>query len=181
MDEEIERLVVAVRADTTGFARDVDTLRGQLDGPFADSAARAGRALESALVKAVRTGKLGFDDLRSIILQVFADIAASAVRSGLDSLLGSFGLGNLFGGGLGGLPGRATGGPVSPGRPYLVGERGPELFVPTTAGQVAAAPAARDRNVAITINVTTPAGGDAAQALVRSSRQVARAVRRALD
>ena len=35
-----------------------------------------------------------------------------------------------------GLPGRATGGPVSPGRGYLVGERGPELFVPTSAGRV---------------------------------------------
>jgi hypothetical protein len=34
MDEEIERLVVAVRADTQGFARDVATMRAELDGPF---------------------------------------------------------------------------------------------------------------------------------------------------
>lgn len=31
---------------------------------------------------------------------------------------------------------RALGGPVGPNRPYLVGERGPELFVPSTAGAV---------------------------------------------
>lgn len=31
---------------------------------------------------------------------------------------------------------RALGGPVSPDMPYLVGERGPEWFVPRTAGQV---------------------------------------------
>ena len=31
---------------------------------------------------------------------------------------------------------RATGGPVSAGRPYLVGERGPEMFVPRSAGSI---------------------------------------------
>lgn len=33
-------------------------------------------------------------------------------------------------------PKREVGGPVSSGRPYLVGERGPELFVPSGAGQI---------------------------------------------
>ncbi|HEY1146521.1 MAG TPA: tail tape measure protein, partial [Allosphingosinicella sp.] len=53
MDEEIERLLVSVRADTGGFARDVAEMRGQLDGPLADGASRAGRALETALARAV--------------------------------------------------------------------------------------------------------------------------------
>jgi hypothetical protein len=34
------------------------------------------------------------------------------------------------------LPGRANGGPVSGNTPYLVGERGPELFVPGVSGSV---------------------------------------------
>ena len=34
------------------------------------------------------------------------------------------------------IPGKARGGPVSGGRPYLVGERGPEIFVPHTGGSV---------------------------------------------
>jgi tape measure domain-containing protein len=34
------------------------------------------------------------------------------------------------------LPGRAMGGPVSSGQTYMVGERGPELFVPGTGGSV---------------------------------------------
>jgi phage-related protein len=34
------------------------------------------------------------------------------------------------------LPARAGGGPVAPGMPYLVGERGPEVFVPDTAGGI---------------------------------------------
>ena len=34
------------------------------------------------------------------------------------------------------LPGRASGGPVSSGQPYMVGERGPEVFVPTGSGKI---------------------------------------------
>ena len=68
-------------------------------------------------------------------------------------------IGSLFG-----LPGRATGGPVAAGRGYVVGERGAELFVPGSAGQVVPLPGAgggRDVKVAIAIN----APGGEAQAL----------------
>lgn len=36
-----------------------------------------------------------------------------------------------------GLPARAYGGPVSAGMPYMVGERGPEMFVPSQDGNIA--------------------------------------------
>ena len=39
-------------------------------------------------------------------------------------------------GGGGGVGTRNVGGPVSAGRPYIVGESGPELFVPSSSGQV---------------------------------------------
>lgn len=177
MDEEIERLVIGVRADTAAFARDVDAMRATLDGPLAQGAERAGRMVENALVRAVRTGKLGFDDLRNVAVAAMAEIAAAAIRAGVREVAG----GGLAQGLLGalGLPGRATGGPVSPGRAYMVGERGPELFVPTSSGQVApvASGGAREVRVAITVNA---AGGEAPGALARSGRQVARAVRAAL-
>ena len=180
MDDEIERLVIGVRADTGGFARDVAAMRATLEGGLGSGAERAGRAVEAALARAVRTGKSGFDDLKSVALHALGEIATAALRRGITSVLGSGG-GGLAGvlTGLLGLPGRATGGPVSPGRAYLVGERGPELFVPTTSGQVAVpgTGGARDVRVAITIN----AGGAAApEVMARSSRQVARAVRAAL-
>lgn len=182
-EEEIDRLVVRVRADTASFARDVAEMRTMLEGPFEAGAERAGRALEGALLRAVRTGKLGFDELRGAALQVLGEIAAATVRDGLGSILGGGGeAGGLAGvlAGLLGAPGRATGGPVSPGRPYWVGERGPELFVPASAGSVAAASGAagpREVRVAITVNAQA---GDAPRALAQSSRQVARAVKAAL-
>ncbi|URW75454.1 tail tape measure protein [Sphingomonas donggukensis] len=186
MDEEIERLVVSVRADTGAFAQDVAAMRGNLEGPLAAGADRAGRAIEATLLRAVRTGSLGFEDLRKVAMAVLSDIAAAAIRAGIESIAGggkgggSDGLAALIGSLLGGRPGRATGGPVSPGAAYVVGERGPELFVPTSAGRVevggtAAGP--REVRVAITINA---AGGAAPGVLAQSSRQVARAVKAAL-
>lgn len=180
MDEEIERLLVSVRADTGGFARDVAEMRGQLDGPLADGANRAGRALETALARAVRTGKLGFEDLKRMALSVMAEIAASAIRSGVGAIGGGWGGGLVqVIGALLGAPGRASGGPVSPGRPYWVGERGPELFVPTASGRVEASPAGAVREIRMNITINAPQGTEP-QALARSGRQVARAVKRAL-
>ena len=189
MDEEIERLVVSVRADTGAFARDVAEMKGQLEGPLAEGLERAGRVLENALIRAVRTGKFGFEDLKRVALAAMAEIASAAIRAGIQAAAGG---GKGGGGGTGGLvaaatqilgallgaPGRATGGPVTPGRAYMVGERGPELFVPTSSGRVETGRGGA-RDIRMSISVSAPAG-EAPQALARSSRQVARAVKQAL-
>ena len=81
-----------------------------------------------------------------------------------------------------GAPGRATGGPVSGGRAYMVGERGPELLVPTAAGrieQLVSASAAP--NIRLTINISDNGQSSAPDQMRRSSRQVARTVRNALS
>ena len=189
MDDEIETLMVEVRASTQGFASDIETMRGALDTTLVDGFAQAGSVLERGLLSAIRRGSLGFEDLKRVALDAIGQIAAQAMQSGLSSLFGAGplggggnGIGALLGGALGalfGLPGRATGGPVAPGSAYLVGERGPELFVPTSAGRVetGAAPA---REVRVSIQVAQPKGADAPTALRRSSRQIASSVRRAL-
>lgn len=185
MDEEIERLVVSVRADTQSFARDVETMRQGLEGPLAAGADRARRGIESGLLRAVKTGKFGFEDLARVASGVLDSIARSALQAGIGSIGGGGGgglpgIGASLLGGLLGLPGRATGGPVAPGRGYVVGERGPELFVPTSSGTVLPAAAGGGREVRVTVNVAGGAG-DAPRALARSARQVARAVRGALS
>ncbi|HEX8528198.1 tail tape measure protein [Allosphingosinicella sp.] len=180
MDEEIEKLVVSVRADTAAFARDVGEMRSALEGPFAAGVERAGRALESALVRAIATGKLGFEDLKRIALSVIREIAAAAIRAGIREILTGGGK-DQGGGAIGallGLPGRAAGGPVSPGRAYVVGERGPELFVPTASGRVDPGGAA-PRDIRLSITINAPPGTEP-RALAQSGRQIARAVKRAL-
>lgn len=188
MTDSVETLLVDVRANTQGFAQDLAAMRGTFDGTLTDGFAKAGDVLERGLLGALKRGSLGFEDLRRTAVNVLDAIAMQALKGGLGSggsgLAGS-GLGGLLGlggliGSVFGLPGRATGGPVSPGRGYLVGENGPEMFVPTSAGRVEPNAASAPREVRIAINVNAPAGTGSAQALERSSRQVASAVRRAL-
>ena len=182
MDEQIERMVVSVRADTGAFARDVAAMRGELEGPLAAGVGRAGRLIESSLSRALVNGKLGFDDLKRVALSALGQIAQASLRSlfnpgaqqggGIGAMLGSA-LSGLFG-----APGRAHGGPVSAGRSYWVGERGPELFVPSGSGRIEA-PRGGSRDVRVSIAVHTPRPGDPG-VLRQSSRQLARAVRSAL-
>lgn len=175
---------VNVRTDVDGFARDVAEMRATLENGLGSGVDRAGRLIENGLARAIRSGKFGFDDLRSTALSTLNEIAAATVRSGLSALIGGgsggglVSLGSAVIGALTGLPGRATGGPVSPGRAYVVGERGPELFVPTSSGSVSAGGGARDVRVSIAINAPASTAPDA---LARSGRQVARAVRAALS
>ena len=182
MDEEIERLVVSVRADTASFARDVASMRGELEGPLATGASRAGRLIEASLGRALMNGKLGFDELKRIALSALNQIAQASLRalfaptgqpgSGLGAILTSA-LAALSG-----APGRGHGGQVAAGRSYWVGERGPELFVPSSSGRIEPARSGA-RDVRVSIAVQAPSPGDP-QILRQSSRQLARAVRSAL-
>jgi phage-related minor tail protein len=95
--------------------------------------------MNAALDNFVRTGKLSFKDLaRSIIQDIIAiELKASALR-----MFKLSGLSSLFSGGASSITsaapgmGFADGGDPPVGVPSLVGERGPELFVPRTAGTV---------------------------------------------
>lgn len=185
--DEVDDMVVAVRADTGAFRRDIAALRAELGGPLVSEAEQAGRAIERALSRAIVSGKLGFEDLKRLAMSVMADIARAAIAGGIGAAAGAGGAG---GGGLMslaqglalslfGAPGRATGGPVSAGRAYRVGERGPELFVPTASGRVEPVAGGGVRNIAITVNVRGEAGSEP-QRLAQTGRQLARAVRLAV-
>lgn len=191
MPDTVDSLLIEVRANTQGFAADVAAMRGTFDSQLVDGFSRAGDALERGLMTAIRKGSLGFEDLRKIALNVIDQIASQAMNNlfsqiGIGGSGGGSGsnlfqsLGNMIGSLLG-LPGRATGGPVAPGRGYVVGERGPELFVPTSAGRIETGLSGPGRDVRVNITIAAPQGTSAPQALQRSSRQVASAVRRALS
>lgn len=189
MPDPIDSLLVDVRANTQSFAQDVAQMRANFDATLVDGFARAGSVLERSLVGALRHGSLGFADLRRTALAVLDTIALRAARGLFGSDQAEPGragalpaAAGVFLAGLLGLPGRGTGGPVAPGRGYLVGERGPELFLPTSAGRIEPlAPAGRSgREVRVAITINAPAGTGAGQALHLSTRQIAGAVRRAL-
>ncbi|MEL7447166.1 MAG: tail tape measure protein [Pseudomonadota bacterium] len=188
MNDAIDELVIDVRATTDGFASDLQGLRSSIDSSILDPFERAGGILEKGLLTALRKGSLGFDDLKRVALSALEEIASHALQSGFGSIFGGspFGLDGVISQSLGsvlGLPGRATGGPVSPGTSYLVGERGPEVFVPTSSGRIEpdGAMSGQARDVRVAIQLSTPRGTSTPTAMRRSSRQVASAVKRALQ
>jgi lambda family phage tail tape measure protein len=96
--------------------------------------------MTGALDNFVKTGKLSFKDLaRSIITDIIAIQMKAAAMRFLGAAFGAF-----SGGGatpyqpaaVMGMPGYADGGMPEVGRPSIVGERGPEIFVPRTAGAI---------------------------------------------
>lgn len=97
--------------------------------------------MESALDNFVRTGKLSFKSLARSIIQDLIAIQIRASATGIFKQLfgmyagGGFGTGNAYGNqDLGGF--LADGGSANANTPYVVGERGPELFVPRSSGTV---------------------------------------------
>jgi Lambda phage tail tape-measure protein (Tape_meas_lam_C) len=178
----LETLLVQVRTDTRQASQGLETMRRDIDllGVGADSVSRR---METAFDRFVRTGKFNFQSLRQLATGVLADIASAGLRSGINGLLGSLGGGSgssgLVSGLLGilGLPGRSTGGTVNARTPYLVGERGPELFVPQNAGRIEAR-GSSGRTISITVNMS--ASGQDQRLMTRSANQVALAVQRSL-
>ncbi|WP_265561946.1 tail tape measure protein [Sphingomicrobium arenosum] len=180
MAEELDELVVRVRADTRAVKSELDAVRRDVEGPFAAGLDQLGGRLEAVLARAVRRGKFGFDDLKKAALSAMNSIAAASLRALIPSgQTGGINLGSLLGAALG-LPGRATGGPVSAKTPYLVGERGPEMFVPEQAGRIVPSAGGQRANVAVSIKLDAPREQTVPQALSSSRRQLAAALGRAV-
>lgn len=119
------------------------------------------KSLESGLTDVIT----GTKSVAAAFKQMATSIIQDLIRIGIEkAILGAIGggggggglfgglLGGIFGGGGGGvaafgnatinnmgsfaLPGLADGGPANENTPYLVGERGPELFVPNASGSI---------------------------------------------
>jgi len=90
-----------------------------------------------------------------IAITVVVNAVAALIR-GFEAVIG-FGarVGGAVGGAIGALGfggGRAMGGPVSGGTAYMVGERGPELFVPKGSGTIVPNGAGRGTTINLTVN-----------------------------
>ena len=82
----------------------------------------------SALEKFVRQGKFSFKEFANSIIMDLLMIEARANATRLFNSVFS-----IFGGS---AQARAAGGPVLPNQPYIVGEKGPEVFLPNAAGNI---------------------------------------------
>jgi len=104
--------------------------RGAAMGIFSNAA----NGFLSDMENGTKSAKEAFADMAKAII---ADMARIIIQQAIMAAFGQgagvgggFSLAGVFGGG------RAIGGPVTAGVPYLVGERGPELIVPRNSGTV---------------------------------------------
>jgi len=129
-----------------------------------------GRAVadDLALVFSSAAGQAiaNFSSLRDVLKGVLADIAQIAVRETVTKPLAA--LATSFFGSMGF---RAAGGPVSAGSPYIVGERGPELFVPSASGRIVANGAGGGMVMQTTINIDSRTDSAQVGALVAQGVQ----------
>ncbi len=202
----IERLAVELAAELTplrdAFA-EAERMAGQAAGDLAAALAgegegggifdllstgveAAGRGIRKSLVDALSGAEVEWDEVISRMALRLSDLVVDqTLEAALAGLSGGTGANGGAGGGgdflamLGSLFGgfRASGGPVAAGRAYVVGEQGPELFLPEGAGNIEpqGAPAAAV-TPRVTVNISTP---DVA-GFRRSQGQVGAAVARAL-
>ena len=133
-----------LKAEKSGSVFDGFLFRAQTFGKDMETSFEAGAkgfdslmgSMSKALDEFVTTGKLNFGDFAKSVIKDMLAIQFRASANNLFSMLAkavfspSVSLAEPFGG-----P-KADGGPVESNSSYLVGERGPELFVPRSAGAI---------------------------------------------
>jgi hypothetical protein len=116
-----------------GLSRGLEQIKSEIEDVgslMEDTLVNAFHSAEDALVTFVRTGQFNFKEFANSLLD---DITRLIVRllvlQTIQAITGT------SGGGLGAAA-RQAGGPVQANRPFLVGEKGPELFVPQGMGNI---------------------------------------------
>lgn len=142
---------------TLGRARDIRT-------QFDDLAANTFTNFSDTLADALLTGKFAFKDFaRSVLRDIARIIAKQYTLLALQKTLGLFGVSLPSNIGLPFIGARANGGNVQAGQPYMVGEKGAELFVPAQSGTIVPnnqLSSASTTNINFTINTVDAQGVD---------------------
>ena len=108
--------------------------------------------IQSGLVDAIEGAINGTKTLGDVARSVFGSIQRQLLDFGVNALLSSIpGFGAFFR--------RANGGPVTAGQSYIVGERGPEMFVPNAGGRIVSNEKSGAGTTNIVVNVDASGSG----------------------
>ncbi len=110
--------------------------------------AAIGQSITTGIVGALTEAVEGTKSLAEVAGETLRQVGNILLQFGVQSTLsGVPGLDKFF-------PGRALGGSVSANKPYMVGERGPELFVPGAQGNVVPNNAIGGANVVVNVDAS---------------------------
>ena len=158
--------------DFRNTMRDLDEMFMKNEGlnNFLETLGTAQKALSEDLATAFLEGKNAGDAFKDffkkMINQIIADIIRlQIIQPILGAIMAPFGFGFGTGGNVVKIPGRAKGGPVMSNKPYVVGERGPEVFVPGQSGTII--PNGAGGGTAITYNINAVDSQSFQQALAK--------------
>ena len=101
-----------------------------------DVGAQLSTGITDAIVGAVQGTQTLGEAFQSLASDILAAVGKALILKAVTEAIGAVGGGGQAGSGLLGLLFKADGGPVSANQPYIVGERGPELFIPGASGSI---------------------------------------------
>jgi len=155
-DEVMTKQQTALSSFTDGFIEQMNAQGTALE-QFNQAGKKAFDSFADTLTNALMTGKFAFQDFaRSVILDITRIIAKQMIMLALQKAAGFFGFGGFSLGGLlsfGG--GKAQGGAVQGGKAYMVGEKGPEMFVPNQSGNIVPNNQISGQPVTVNFNINT--------------------------
>ncbi|MBL8538042.1 MAG: hypothetical protein JNM59_11620 [Hyphomonadaceae bacterium] len=164
-EQEHQNRLIDLQADIAGAA---NALKAFAAGPVRQTADEVGNAFERAgdrIARALGAAALGGEhSFKRLAKTILEELAKIALRRFLPTL----------GAGLPFFGGKAAGGAVNIGGAYLVGERGPEVFVPRQSGSIT-----QPSSGQVSVHFHFGASADAA-AISRHQGQIAAAVARAV-
>mgnify|MGYP006127907079 FL=1 len=120
--------------------------------------------------------------LIKIVAQRAVMYSISKAEAQMKSMSGGNGIGSVISGVFGSILGKANGGSVSKGQPYMVGEQGAELFVPNQSGQIQQSARGNEKspvNVNFNINTLDASGFD--ELLVRNRGTITQLINNAVN
>jgi len=140
---------------------------GETSIAIENAAVKSMKKFEDTLVDGLMSGKFAFKDFANFVIKELLRIAIQKLI--IDKLTGGF---TSF---IGNIGGKASGGTVTGNKPYIVGERGAELFVPNKTGTIVAnnqlttASGSMGQNVHITYNIQSFDSKDTLQAITENA------------
>ena len=116
--------------------------------------ASIGQSISSSIVNALTAAVDETKSLADIASQTLRQIANILLQFGVQTALSSLGGGDNVGFFSKLFPGKALGGAVGANQPYMVGEKGPELFVPGAQGNIVPNNAMGGSNIVVNVDAS---------------------------
>ena len=136
-----------------------------------------GESIASGVSDNLTAAIQGTKTLGEAAKSILNDLSSTLIKLGVNTILGGIAPG-IFGG-LPSLLPRANGGPVKKGGNFLVGEKGPELFVPKSSGTII--PNNKLGGGSTNISVNVDASGSSLQGNNESGKELGRVISAAIQ